>query len=279
MSSSSNVVHDAAETPDGSLCSGATKKGAPCKSHASYDDGRCGVHKSAEAGKLKKESARTVIEDIPTTSLVDSVLLAVFAAIRAEPNLLKEDAGDAVKARLRTNASAQGTGNQVTTQEACFATLLETRGIPMAPRNGPAPPPPYYIYQPNGSQQSIDFYVVEAGRGTKIDLKHTSNDGFYLNDGWFHENVVYIVTWGREPTTFIALGRTIPSAEESAHRAKNLAQKDELNHDQKRVGSLITVWRFANRYSCERFTPAFAETAYAAVVHSLSAVPAAPPSS
>lgn len=145
----------------------------------------------------------------------------------------------------------------------------------------PLPPPPYYIYQPNGSQQSIDFRVVEAGKTTDIDLKHTLTETFYLNDGWFQENVVYVITWGRrtsppharvvrEAATFIGEGRTIPTEEESAFMMEMLAMKNKYNEDHRRVGNLSPYVRFANKYSCERFTPAFAETAYAAVVHSLS---------
>lgn len=148
-------------------------------------------------------------------------------------------------------------------------------------------PPPYYIYQPNGSQQSIDFRIVEEGKTTDVDLKHTLTETFYLNDGWFQENVVYVITWGRrtspprarvvrEAATFIGEGRTIPTEEESAFMTEMLAMKNKYNEDHRRVGNLSPYVRFANKYSCERFTPAFAETAYTTVVHSLSSSSSAP---
>ena len=213
-----------------------------------------------------------------------SVLLPVFSDIRENPSILIGGADATVRSRLQINATAgaQGTGNRATDQEVCFASLLETHRIPILARETiPLPPPPYYIYQPNGSQQSIDFRIVEAGRITDIDLKHSLNETFYLNDGWFHENVVYIVTWGRrisplrtrvvrELATFIGFGKSIPTEAESACMAEMLEMKNKYNKDHGRVGNLFPYVRFANRYMCNRFTPEFTEATYAIVAHSLS---------
>ena len=209
------------------------------------------------------------------------MLAPLFAAIRANPLLLRQKQSDMIR-KLQTqatNTDAQGTGNKVTDQEASFATLLEAHGFAFQPKQATATtattatiaPGKYYNYQVNGSQRSIDFRAFEHDgttmtRHIDLDLKHTTSDVFFLNDGWFHKDVVYVVTWDRrtsaprkkktpEPATLIALGQDIPSPEESACMEELLAIKKKYNTEFKGCGSLSTYIRFANRYKCDRFTP------------------------
>ena len=220
-------------------------------------------------------------------------LLPVFQAIRTNPSVLRQNLPAMVaKLHAQGNAAAQGTGNMPTVQEACFASLLEANGFRFQSKNAPFPTAPgnYYYYQANGSQQSIDFRVIKTDgkdviRAVDLDLKHTTSDVFFLNDGWFHKDVIYIVTWTRrtslpkkkpitsEVATFIGLGQDICSAAENDLMNRLLIEKKKLNTEFKGVESLSIYVRFANRYKCDRFTPEFTETRFAAVnkyVHSSS---------
>lgn len=218
------------------------------------------------------------------------MLATLFAAIRANPLLLRQSLPAMVR-KLQTqatNTDAQGTGNKVTDQEASFATLLEAHGFAFQPKAtattaaATTAPGKYYNYQVNGSQRSIDFRAFEHDgtamtRHIDLDLKHTTSDVFFLNDGWFHKDVVYVVTWDRrtsaprkkittEPATLIALGQDIPTPEETACMEELLAIKKKYNTEFKGCGSLSTYIRFANRYKCDRFTPEETERLYGRVV-------------
>jgi hypothetical protein len=208
----------------------------------------------------------------------------IFQTIRSNPAILRQDL-PAMVAKLQSQAKAdsQGTGNKVTAQEASFAAVLESNGVQFQPKDAEFPTTPgyYYLYQVNGSQQSIDFRVFESdgkavARKVDLDLKHTTSDVFFLNDGWFNKDVIYIVTWNRrtsqprkritsEVATFIALGQNIPSAAENEMMTELLAIKRKYNTEFKGVDSLCTYIRFANRYKCERFTPEYTEVCYAGV--------------
>ena len=183
-----------------------------------------------------------------------------------------------IKKRLHSqgDANSQGTGNQVTDQETCFAATLEESGfkyssVIIPPINAGL----YYIYQVNGTQRSIDFQAYDWFEGAKrsslnFDLKHTKTETFFLNDGWFHENIVYVVSWMRktsayrkkkveEAATFIALGQHIPTREEVALYEELCEIKKKYNTDYKGAGSFHCYLRFANTYKCDRFTPEFSE--------------------
>ena len=219
-------------------------------------------------------------------------LTHIFHTIRSNPSILRQDI-PAMVAKLQSQAKAdsQGTGNKVTAQEASFAAVLESNGVQFQPKDAEVPTTPgyYYLYQVNGSQQSIDFQVFESDgksivRKVNLDLKHTSSDVFFLNDGWFSKDVIYIVTWNRrtsqprkritsEVATFIALGQDIPSVAENALMEELLTIKKKYNTEFKGVDSLCTYIRFANRYKCDRFTPEFTETCYAGVNTYIQSVP------
>uniref|UniRef100_A0A6C0DVM1 Uncharacterized protein n=1 Tax=viral metagenome TaxID=1070528 RepID=A0A6C0DVM1_9ZZZZ len=189
-------------------------------------------------------------------------------ALRKDPAELTE-----IKKKLHSqgDAASQGSGNQVTDQETCFAAALESFGFKYSSSKVlPSENGFYYIYQVNGTQRSIDFQVYDWFSATKrksvnFDLKHTKTDIFFLNDGWFHENIVYIISWMRriseprkkkvvEPATFIALGQQIPTVEEAALYEELCEIKKKYNTDYKGSGSFHCYLRFANTYKCDRFT-------------------------
>ena len=215
---------------------------------------------------------------------------AFLTQLSKNPNILRRDIESVttIKKQLHSqgDSKSQGTGNQVTDQEACFAMTLEESGFKYS---SVAIPPVaaglYYIYQVNGTQRSIDFQTYDWVDGAKrsslnFDLKHTKTDTFFLNDGWFHENIVYIVSWMRkvspeahpqgkvsaprkrkveEAATFIALGQYIPTREEATLYGELCEIKKKYNTDYKGAGSFHCYLRFANTYKCDRFTSEFSE--------------------
>ena len=189
---------------------------------------------------------------------------------RSSPLQLKKSCPE-TKAKLQSQGKedSQGTGNKVTDQEAAFASCLESKGFVFLPKQKKGQhlvtlpkDGVYYIYQANGSQQSVDFQtlLIEKSQVTKevsYDLKHTTSKSFYLNDGWFHDNIIYVVTWSPKKDsvqTFIGLGQNIPTDEERSHMAEMIKFKQTTNEKNKKVGSLRPYVRFANQYSCESFT-------------------------
>jgi hypothetical protein len=178
-----------------------------------------------------------------------------------------------------------------TDQEVSFADVLEGAGFRFLPKGSDVAacaPGLYYRYQVNGTQQALDFQVQEKAAdgawmpATSMDLKRTGSDVFFLNDGWFSDDVIYVISWERrlsaprkrivtEKTVYIGWGTTIPTAEETACMKELQAIRAKINTDMKGVGSLMTYVRFANRYSCSRFTPEVTEAAWGAIDTSLGA--------
>ena len=214
------------------------------------------------------------------TSIFSKTVQTFLSQLSRNPALLRREAAGLsdIKKQLYSqgNSNSQGTGNQVTDQETCFAATLEECGFKYSSDViPPAAAGLYYIYQVNGTQRSIDFQAYDWVDGMKrgiinFDLKHTKTEIFFLNDGWFHENIVYVVSWMRktsaprkkkvvEAATFIALGQEIPSEEEVALYEELCAIKKKYNTDYKGAGSFHCYLRFANTYKCDRFTPEFTE--------------------
>lgn len=174
-----------------------------------------------------------------------------------------------MKLRSQGKQGTQGTGNQVTDQETAFAVQAETRGFQFIPKEkkndhvqyitkNALPDGHYYIYQVNGSQQSIDFGLLHVLNKTitdaiYFDLKHTLQQVFCLNDGWFEKDIIYVISWthGGIDKTFIGLGQNIPTREESERMEALIQFKKQENSKNKKVGSLHITLRFANKYSCE----------------------------
>jgi hypothetical protein len=231
-----------------------------------------GATKIARHRRNKKSIARM-------SEIFEETIKSLLQTISANPAILKRKLPEMVaflqktlKGRRQGDMEGQGTGNKVTDQEACFADELTKRGFQFLPKDAPNPEAGlYYRYQLKGSQQSLDFGLreYEGGKLKKeiiVDLKHTNSKNFYLNDGWFEKGVYYIVSWNAGTKkkvahrAHIALGEDIPSAEEHALMAELIAFKRAKNTDTKKVGSLRPYIRFANQYSCERFTPEVAAT-------------------
>jgi len=208
---------------------------------------------------------------------LSKIIQELLTRIAASPELLRGNTPE-VKKKLRTqgDSNSQGSGNQVTDQEACFAALLEESSI-LYYNNTQKDDGFYYIYQLNGTQRAIDFQVFELIGGVKkfiynFDLKHAKVDYFFLNDGWFHTNVIYIISWMRnlsephkkkvtQPSTFISLGQNIPTQNEIALHTQLCEIKKKYNTEYKGVESFRCYIRFANTYKCQRFTPDYSHTA------------------
>jgi hypothetical protein len=216
------------------------------------------------------------------SEIFKNTLITLLTSIKANPPLLERTLPDMVTFLQRQgNIEAQGTGNKVTNQEACFADIAQKSGFTFLAK-GPSAPADglYYLYQLNGTQAAGDFGLREYMGGviqeeTIIDLKHTNGKTFYLNDGWFQSGVIYIVSWNagtkskQELRAHIALGEEIPSEEERKFMDELVAFKREKNTGTSKVGSLRPYIRFANQYSCERFIPEVATTHFNSVIASI----------
>ena len=139
-------------------------------------------------------------------------LLSLLQAIRANPATLERHLPEMVAFLQRQgNPDAQGTGNKVTDQEASFADEATKHAFKfLAKGTKPSEDGLYYVYQVSGSQKKGDFGLYHYKNGAVIhqhiiDLKHTSGKTFYLNDGWFEKDIIYIVSWNfgtqRRPST------------------------------------------------------------------------------
>ncbi len=229
-----------------------------------------------------------------TMSVFTTAVRAILTKVSSDPLLLKKSPASMVAfLQKQGNLDSQGTGNKVTDQEASFADIAANHGFTFHPKGASNPTNGlYYLYQLQGSQQEGDFGLREYDGGKIkseiiIDLKHTKGKVFYLNDGWFQKNVVYIISWNtgtpKKPLyrTHIALGQDIPSAEEQSFMESLITFKKEKNMATNTVGSLRPYIRFANQYSCERFTDVVAAehlgTALSFVHTKSSTVPSSPP--
>lgn len=213
------------------------------------------------------------------TQYFTKMIQSLLSNLSSSPELLQLDVetlGE-MKKKLRSqgDSASQGSGNQVTDQEACFAITLEMCGFRYASPHVPITENGiYYIYQVNGTQRSIDFQAFvwedgEKGKAINFDLKHTKSKTFFLNDGWFHENVIYIISWMRtssEPAIFIGLGQDIPTEEEIALYQEICQIKKKFNTEYKGSSSFHCYIRFANRYDCNHFTTAYTEDRLARVL-------------
>jgi hypothetical protein len=197
------------------------------------------------------------------------VVRSAFETLATNPAILKRSL-PSMTSFLQPHTGAV---NRPTDQEASFADVVTEHGFRFMPKTARVPPSDglYYIYQLYGSQSESDFSLREYEDGdvkaeVVVDLKHTRGKSFYLNDGWFQDDTVYMVSWNegtqKAPLlrTHIALGQDIPSAEERALMKKLQAFKRIKNISTKNVESLRPYIRFANQYSCERFTQQTAAT-------------------
>lgn len=167
--------------------------------------------------------------------------------------------------------TGQGSANEVKHHEANIAEKFESHGFLLAPRNTlPETDGYYYVYQAGGSQQKGDFmlfWMLDGEMQSKIifDAKHSNGKSIYLNDGWFEEDTIYIVSFNAgtakypKPTCLIGLGQHIPTEKDSEEMRRIIKIKQELNKNEKDTTTdfLRKYFRFANQYSCKQFTDDF----------------------
>lgn len=191
--------------------------------------------------------------------------ISILTNIHENPALLERKLPEMVAfLQKQGNDDSQGTGNKVTDQEACFADIAKKEGFIFLPKDvTPTLNGLYYQYQLKGSQQSLDFALCEFKSEKleryKLDCKHTNAKTFFLNDGWFEKDVIYLVSWNQgtkmKPNLklYIALGLDIPSEEEKESMKKLQELKVDINKKTENVGSFRPYVRFANQYKCDRF--------------------------
>lgn len=192
-------------------------------------------------------------------------LQTVFQAIRACPALLEKKNPDSLGfLTLKAGSSGQGVANSVPVHEACFADILNEHGFLFLDKaSSPIRGFPCYHHQPGGTQTKVDFMVYETVGNKivpfKIDLKHANGKTFYLNDGWFENDTLYVISWTqkKEHQVLIARGDEIPTEEERLAMDELIALKKKLNSENKTIGSLVRYIRFANQYKCDSFTSEF----------------------
>jgi hypothetical protein len=207
-------------------------------------------------------------------------ITSLLQTLSANPALLEGTAEEKKNFLQRQgNLNAQGTGNKVTDQEACFAVEAEKKGFiflakgTAAPANGL-----YYQFQVNGSQKEGDFRLCEFKESLMryshvVDLKHTNSKKFYFNDGWFQTGVIYVISWNAgtkkypDLKTHIALGQDVPSEAEKKFMAELQDFKREKNTNTNRVDCLFPYVRFANQYSCENFSEDKRKAHFEAVIN------------
>ena len=203
------------------------------------------------------------------------MIRSILKKIHENPDLLKGIATEKeLFLQIQGNSKAQGTGNKVTSHEACFAQLLENEGFSFLAKKDVPVDVSYYKYQPNGTQKSPDFevYDKELNKVIQFDLKHSNSKSFYFNDGWYEKKIVYVISWSISKTRnniLIGYGDDIPTEEENAEMERFVQFKKDCNRQNKKVGSLRKFVRFANQYSCEFFTEEFSNDKFNKVMMSL----------
>jgi hypothetical protein len=189
---------------------------------------------------------------------------------RENPEAMEKTPDDMLrKLKEYMKSNGQGSANKVTPHEASFAVILEEFGFVLCDRKTiPTSQGYYYIYQLGGSQTKGDFVLLSVDGGNTlrklvVDLKHTESKTFYLNDGWFESDTLYVVSFNAgtkkypKPTCMIGMGADIPTKAENMAMADLIRFKKKTNEETPNVDSLRTYIRFANQYGCKRFTPEF----------------------
>jgi hypothetical protein len=206
------------------------------------------------------------------------MIRTVLEKVYRNPDLLKRSSTLQQFLQTQGNITAQGTGNRVTEQEACFAQVLQDHGYTFIGKNDIPVDISYYKYQPNGTQKSPDFEVFDSqlNKRIKFDLKHTTGNTFYFNDGWFEKGLVYVISWSPKRAVnnvLIGYGDDIPTQEENSEMERFVQFKKDCNKQNRQVGSLQKCIRFANKYSCKSFTEEFSKEKLNRVLESLTVQP------
>ena len=210
---------------------------------------------------------------------VDNMEVSFFENVRnlvkfcnENPSLL-EGKHPEIKDRLsKCCGKGQGTGNKATDHEASFAKIVEDHGFTHI-QVGDEVTKFAYIYQPHGTQKSIDFRLLSpSGKAVDIDLKHSENDAIFLNDGKFLTDVIYVISFTRvlkdekvkgqrkcprQNVCTIVLGQDVMTPKDATALEKRYVRLRELNEETKDLDFLTIYARNANQYSCKQFTAEF----------------------
>jgi hypothetical protein len=220
-----------------------------------------------------------------TTHLADALRFMTQNPDRLEqkPNEMLE------RLKEHCDGTGQGSANDPTPHEACIAVVLEDHGIRLAPVRNVVPEENglWFWYQPGGTQQKGDFLVFEAVNRERtgsclLDAKHSNGNTFYLNDGWFWEDILYIVSFCRnvrrgvwENFCFIGRGQDIPTDKDKEIWTAYTDAKKAMNASrrEKEPDFLQPYFRFAHQYSCKQFTPEFTASRLELMLASLAPSP------
>jgi hypothetical protein len=202
------------------------------------------------------------------------MIIAFLQRLRDAPDLLKQDYPHTVKfLHSLTDKNGQGSGNMPTQQEACFAAVAQQSGFKF---ETPTDNGIFIKYQPNGTQKSIDFILIEVvdgvSRSVQFDLKHTNTKTFYWNDGWFENDVIYVVSYThkKQNKIYIGYGDDTPTDHDKSDMAEIVEFKKKWNSENKNTGFLRKYLRFANQYSCDQFTDEFSREKFESIERRLA---------
>jgi len=194
--------------------------------------------------------------------------------LRMYPDLLEQEYPETIKfLHALTDKKGQGTGNMPTHQEACFAVEAQKHGFKF---ETPTENGAFIKYQPNGTQKSIDFVLIEVvdgvSRSVQFDLKHTNTKTFYWNDGWFENDVIYVVSYTQKKQNriYIGYGDETPTEQDKLDMAEIVEFKKKWNSENKNSGFLRKYMRFANQYSCDQFTDEFCKEKFESIERRLA---------
>ncbi len=205
-------------------------------------------------------------------------IISFCEILSKNPSRLEEKYPDMKKKLDMSCGNGQGTGNKSTDQEAAFATILEENGWTQITKSENPPSPYCYIYQPQGTQLSIDFKLVSNISSIKpvyFDLKHGTKESIFLNDGKFLTDVIYVISFtrtlprikgsrkcDRENICALVLGQDILSEKDSKALQERYDILKKLNETHIDTDYLYFYCRSANQYSCKQFTNEFNTKAY-----------------
>ena len=164
------------------------------------------------------------------------------------------------------NDCESGVRNSITRQEASFALLLENDGWQLIGKNEKAPNKRSYRFQVNGNRNTPDFQLVSKHywiSPLNIELKSTLGNTIVLNDGVFHDNFIYILSYRikKERKVFIGLGQDV--MQHDVDKSAMLEFKEILQIALKPIvksieSKLLTLnVRAINSYKCKDFTTAY----------------------
>lgn len=211
-------------------------------------------------------------------SVVDS-----FRFMRENPDKLEEKPiGMLEQLKDHINSNGQGSANDPNPHEACIAEVFKAHGLLLAPTRNVVPDNDglYYWYQPGGSQQKGDFLLFWVLGGEKqsdiiVDAKHSNGSMIFLNDGWFWEDTIYVVSYCRnvrrgewKNECFVSLGQDIPTENDNYIWNLYNDKKKEMNANRKELKPdfLQPYFRFAHQYSCKQFDSEFTASRFVNVV-------------